>query len=215
MAHIVKPRVAETSTSTGTGAVTLAGAITGHRAFSAVCSIGDTVQYEIVAVDTSGNPTGDWEEGLGTYSGASTLTRTTVTNSSNAGAAVDFAAGAKVVLLTPIARRLGLSLSDSTVQDKGSVSGAVTVDLSMGRVVTATIAGATTFAFTGLVAGEANSVALVLTNPGVGALTFPTGTVFDRNAAPTLPASGKTVLVLETYDNGTTWAATQAWRNVA
>lgn len=215
MAHIVKPRVAETSTSSGTGVFALAGALTGHRAFSVVCAIGDTVQYEIVAVDSSGNPTGDWEEGIASYSSAATLARSTVTNSSNGGSLVDFAAGPKVVLLTPIARRLGLSLSDSTIQDKGSVSGTVTVDLSMGRVVTATIAGATTFAFTGVVAGEANSLALVLTNPGAGALTFPVGTVFDRNAAPTLPASGKTVLVLETYDNGTTWAATQAWRNVA
>jgi len=99
MALIVTDRVKETSTTTGTGALTLAGAATGFRAFSAVCSTNDTFYYAIQAVDGSGAPTGDWEVGLGTYSGANTLTRTTVLASSNAGAAVSLAAGTKQVWL--------------------------------------------------------------------------------------------------------------------
>lgn len=100
MAHVSEPRVLETSTTTGTGALTLAGAVTGFRAFSAVCSTSDTCLYYIEAVDGSGVPTGDWECGLGTYSGANTLTRTTVVRSSNAGAAVSLAAGTKRVGIT-------------------------------------------------------------------------------------------------------------------
>lgn len=99
MAQIVADRVKETSTTTGTGALTLAGAVTGFRAFSAVCTTNDTCYYAIQAVDGSGVPTGDWEVGLGTYSGANTLTRTTVLASSNAGAAVSLAAGTKQVWL--------------------------------------------------------------------------------------------------------------------
>lgn len=99
MAQIVADRVKETSTTTGTGALTLAGAVTGFRAFSAVCTTNDTCYYAIQAVDGSGAPTGDWEVGLGTYSGANTLTRTTVLASSNAGAAVSLAAGTKQVWL--------------------------------------------------------------------------------------------------------------------
>jgi hypothetical protein len=99
MALVVADRISESSTSTGTGAFTLAGAGTGFRAYSAVCSTGDTLYYLIEALDANGNPSGDWEVGLGTYSGANTLTRTTPAASSNAGAAVDFAAGTKRVSL--------------------------------------------------------------------------------------------------------------------
>jgi hypothetical protein len=97
MAHISEPRVLETSTTTGTGALTLAGAVTGFRAFSSVCTTNDTAIYYIEAVDANGVPTGDWECGLGTYSGVNTLTRTTPVRSSNAGAAVNFSAGTKRV----------------------------------------------------------------------------------------------------------------------
>jgi hypothetical protein len=58
------------------------------------------VDYFIEAVDSLGQPTGDYEVGKGTYSGANTLTRTTVEQSSNAGAAVNFAAGSKNVGIT-------------------------------------------------------------------------------------------------------------------
>ena len=77
----------------------LAGALTAHRRFSAVCAVSDTVEYMIVADD------GTWEEGIGTYSSANTLTRTTVTSSST-GSAITFAAGNKTVLMTPIASRV-------------------------------------------------------------------------------------------------------------
>jgi len=111
VAHIIADRVLETSTTTGTGALTLAGAITGYRAFSAVCATSDTVDYAIFAVDTNGVPTGDWEVGVGTYSAASTLTRTTVKASSNTGSAVSFAAGTK---------RVGISVIAATLPGKGA-----------------------------------------------------------------------------------------------
>jgi len=125
MAHILKPRVAETSTSTGTGAFTLAGALTGYQSFASAMATSDTTEYVIVAVDSSGNPTGDWEEGFGTYSGTNTLTRTTVSASSNAGSAVTFAAGDKLVLMTPQASRVG-GIPRSTAIFKGDGSGALT-----------------------------------------------------------------------------------------
>lgn len=105
MALIVADRIKETSTTTGTGAFTLAGAMTAFQAFSAVCtSPSDTCYYCIQAVDSGGNPTGEWEVGLGTYSAANTLTRTTVLSSSNAGSAVSFSAGTKQVWIDITAR---------------------------------------------------------------------------------------------------------------
>jgi hypothetical protein len=58
-------------------------------------SVGDTCYYCIQ------NPTvGEWEIGVGTYSSANTLTRTTVISSSNAGSTVTFSAGSKDVFIT-------------------------------------------------------------------------------------------------------------------
>lgn len=102
MAHVAEVRVLETTTTTGTGALTLAGAVTGYRTFASVCSTNDTCLYYIEAVDSNGNATGDYEAGFGTYSGANTLTRTTVIRSSNANAAVNFASGTKRVGITDI-----------------------------------------------------------------------------------------------------------------
>lgn len=109
MAHIVADRVKETTTTTGTGAITLAGAVSGFQAFSAVCSVADTVPYTI-----AGQTGTEWETGIGTYSGANTLTRTTVLSSSNAGSAVNFSAGTKDVFCGPLAKRLDPTVAVSS-----------------------------------------------------------------------------------------------------
>lgn len=97
---IYKARVCETSTTTGTGTLTLGGAVTGYQTWAAVGN-GNSAQYYIEAVDGSGVPTGDWEEGIGTYtSSGTTLSRDIVTASSNSGSAVSFSAGTKRVGLT-------------------------------------------------------------------------------------------------------------------
>jgi hypothetical protein len=94
MALIRADRVKESSTSTGTGAFTLAGADSTYRTFASVCAVADTVYYAIAHRTAN-----EWEVGLGTYSATNTLTRTTVHSSSNANAAVTFSAGTKDVLL--------------------------------------------------------------------------------------------------------------------
>lgn len=107
MALIIADRIKETSTTTGTGALTLAGAIAGYRAFSSVMtSPSDTCYYTIQAVDGAGYPTGDWEVGLGTYSAASTLTRTTILSSST-GSVINLAAGTKQVWIDLAAATVG------------------------------------------------------------------------------------------------------------
>ena len=95
MALVLKDRVKETSTTAGTGTLTLAGAVAGFQAFSAVGN-GNTTYYAIVDAAT-----GDWEVGLGTYtSSGTTLSRDTVLSSSNGGSLVTFAANAKDVFVT-------------------------------------------------------------------------------------------------------------------
>ena len=92
MALVVKDRVNETSTTTGTGTFTLAGAVTGFQTFAAIGD-GNTTYYTIVLQGGT-----EWEVGLGTYtSSGTTLSRDTILSSSNSNNAVDFAAGTKNV----------------------------------------------------------------------------------------------------------------------
>jgi len=94
MALIVKDRVKETTTTTGTGTVTLAGASTGFQSFAAIGN-GNTTYYAI----TSGN---DYEVGLGTYtSSGTTLSRTTILESSNSGSAITLSGTSDVFCTYP------------------------------------------------------------------------------------------------------------------
>ena len=94
MALVVKDRVQETTTTTGTGTVTLAGAVTGFQTFS-VIGDGNTTYYAI----TSGN---DWEVGLGTYTASgTTLSRDTILESSNSGSAITLSGTSNVFVTYP------------------------------------------------------------------------------------------------------------------
>ncbi len=92
MAFVLKDRVKETTTTTGTGTVTLAGAVSGYQSFSAIGNTNNT--YYTIA----GQGTSEWEVGIGTYtSSGTTLSRDTVLASSNSGSLVNFSAGTKDV----------------------------------------------------------------------------------------------------------------------
>jgi hypothetical protein len=83
-------RVRETSTTTGTGTFSLAGAVTGFVSFSSAFGNGVSVYY-VAALGA------EWEIGIGT-TGAGTLSRDTVIASSAGGTTkVTFSAGAKDV----------------------------------------------------------------------------------------------------------------------
>lgn len=94
MALVLKDRVRETSTSTGTGAFTLSGAVTGYMTFASEMAVGDTTYYTI-----AGQGTNEWEVGIGTLTNATTLTRNTLLDSST-GSFVSFSAGTKDVFIT-------------------------------------------------------------------------------------------------------------------
>ncbi len=111
MALVLKDRVKETTTTTGTGAISLGGAVANFQAFSAVLSNADTTYYAIV--DTTNTA---FEVGLGTYaSSGNTLTRTTVLESSNSGSAVNFGAGSKNIFIAYPAEKAVYEESDGSV----------------------------------------------------------------------------------------------------
>ena len=132
MALVINDRVKETTTTTGTGALSLGGAVTGFEAFSAGVGNSNTTYYAI-----SHQTEDEWEVGLGTLDGdSSDLTRTTVISSSNSDSAVDFAAGTKDVFCTIPASKLVYedANNDATIGRNLTVTGDLTItgdDLTM------------------------------------------------------------------------------------
>lgn len=88
-------RVKDTTTTTGTGSITLANsAPTGYRTFATAYGTGDTVVTYVIELN------GEWEVGQGIFNGTTGLTRETVFASSNSNALVNFSAGTKNVFVT-------------------------------------------------------------------------------------------------------------------
>ena len=117
MALVINNRVRELTSTTGTGAVTLGGAVGGFQTFAAGIGNSNTTYYAI-----SINSENEWEVGRGTLNGdSSTLTRTEVLESSNSDSAVDFSAGSKEVFCTlPAEKAVYLDASDDPVGVTGT-----------------------------------------------------------------------------------------------
>jgi hypothetical protein len=109
MPQRVHDRVKETTSTTGTGDITLAGAVSQFAAFSAVFVVDEPILYAIVGQSGS-----EWEVGKGHLSGSSTLVRDEVTESSNSSGSagsvtyslVSFSSGTKDVFCTLPAARI-------------------------------------------------------------------------------------------------------------
>lgn len=101
MALVLANRVKETSTTTGTGPLSLAGAVTGFQTFVDGIGTTNTTYYSIT--DESGN----FEVGLGTVTDGTpdTLSRDTVLESSNSNALVNFGSGTKTIFVTQPAEK--------------------------------------------------------------------------------------------------------------
>ena len=131
MALVIADRVRETSTTTGTGTYTLAGAVIGHQAFSV---IGDANTTHYCATDGT-----DWEVGTGTYTASgTTLARTTILASSNADAAVDWSAGTRNIYGVLPATTIGDLISnvafDTLAELNAIVTDATLIDTADSRL---------------------------------------------------------------------------------
>ena len=127
MALVINNRVRETTSTTGTGTVTLGGAVGGFQTFAAGIGNSNTTYYAI-----SINSESEWEVGLGTLSAdSSTLARTNPPlESSNGDALVDFSAGSKEVFCTlPSEKAIYLDGSDDQVGGFSSLAADTTPQL--------------------------------------------------------------------------------------
>ena len=120
MALVLNDRVKETTTTTGTGTINLAGAETGFESFVAGVGNSNTCYYCIAHQSAN-----EFEVGLGTVTDASpdTLARTTIISSSNSDSAVDFSAGTKDVFCTlPASKAVAIPTSgDMTIDVPGDI----------------------------------------------------------------------------------------------
>jgi len=201
MALLLKDRVKETTTTSGTGDITLGGAVEGFQSFGAVLSNSDTTYYAISHRDAD-----EWEVGLGTYdSTAGTISRTTVLESSNSGSAVSFSSGTKDIFITlPAEKAVALDAND---------------DLSIGNITTSGyLRGPATFTIDPAAYGDATGTLVILGNLQVDGTTTTinstTVTVDDLNltlasgAANAAAANGAGISVdgasaTFTYDSAT------------
>jgi len=118
MAFVIADRVKETTTTTGTGTISLLGAVTNFETFTANLSNSDTTYYAIV--DSTNNA---FEVGLGTFtSSGTTLARSTVIASSNSNSAVNFGAGTKEVFITIPASKMVVEDGSNNVAIGGTVT---------------------------------------------------------------------------------------------
>lgn len=207
MALVLKDRVKETSTTAGTGTLTLGGAVAGYQSFS-VIGDGNTTYYAIV--DGSANT---WEVGIGTYtSSGTTLSRDTILESSSGGAAVSFSSSSKDVFVTYPAERAvatdatqtlsGKTITDlvfdgSYTEEVFTISDGASVDLNPanGTVQLWTLGASRSPTASSFTSGE--SMTLMVDDGSAYSITWPSVTwKTDGGTAPTLQTTGYTVIQL-------------------
>ena len=115
MAFVLADRVKETSTSTGTGDMLLAGASTGYQSFAVIGNNNQT--YYTIAGGSQ------WEVGIGTYetTGPDLRRDTVLANSLGTTAFINFSAGTKDVFVTYPSERSVFALGSGVTSDTGSI----------------------------------------------------------------------------------------------
>lgn len=204
MPLVIADRVKETTTTTGTGTVTLLGAVAGYQSFSVIGNA-NTTYYTIV-----GQTTTEWEVGIGTYtSSGTTLSRDTILASSNSGSAVNFSAGTKDVFVNYPAGRavdtqLVQSLSNKTLTGTQETVFTITdgaafeVNPANGGIQIITLGANRTPKATSFAAGQ--SVTLLIDDGSAFTITWTDstwgtgGVTWVGGVAPTLATSGYTVI---------------------
>jgi hypothetical protein len=207
MALVLKDRVKETSTTAGTGTLTLAGAVAGYQSFSV---IGDSNTTYYAIVDGTANT---WEIGIGTYTASgTTLSRDTVLESSSGGSAVSFSSNSKDVFVTYPAERAVATdatqtLSGKTItnlvfdgnytEDVFTISDGASVDLNPanGTIQLWTLGANRSPTASSFASGQ--SMSLMIDDGSAYTITWPSVTwKTDGGVAPTLQTTGYTIVQL-------------------
>jgi len=225
MAFVLADRVKDTTTTTGTGTITLSGtAPTGYQTFGSAIGNGNNTYYTI----TAGS---EWEVGIGTYTSAgTTLSRTTVLASSAAGSLVTFSAGTKDVFVTyPAGKSVnldttgGITIGSSllTLSSTGAVTSPNLVDAVGYKSIPASsqaTGSAITLAFADMGKHVPNNTGGWVI-PANSSVAFPVGTSIslynNSGSSQTVAITTDTLLLAGTATGGAGTSRTLAQRGVA
>ena len=186
MPLVLADRIKETTTTTGTGTVTLLGAVLGFQAFSVIGN-GNTTYYCIVNTGTN-----EWEVGVGTYTASgTTLSRDTVLSSSaGAPTKTNFTGGTKDVFVTYPSERSVYSDGTNIVPDTSAILSPVSggtgqSSLTANNVILGNGTSGVQFVAPGTTGNVLTSNGTTWTS--AAAAGFPAGTamLFAQTSAPT------------------------------
>lgn len=212
MALVIADRVQETTNTTGTGTLTLAGALSGYQTFLSGIGNSNTTYYTIV----SGT---DWEVGIGTYtSSGNTFSRDTILASSNSNTAITVSAGAIVFGDYPAGRAVTTenvqSLSNKTLTGTKETVYTITdgaafeIDPANGGIQSITLGASRTPQATNFTAGQsvtlmitASSYTLTWTDTTFGSSGVKWIGTSSSGSAPTLSTSA--ITIVEFWKTGT------------
>jgi hypothetical protein len=198
MALVLKDRVKETSSSSGTGSITLGGAFPGYQTFNAAIASGSTVYYTIHNLAAGSDD--QYEVGVGTFTSPSTLSRDTVfTSSAGAPTKVNFTAGAsglEVFITQPAGE--AVYINDATGKVEAFGNGANTITFT--NINTTNLTASTVTLTAGTISTNAANATDITNKTYVDGL-FSTGITYH---APVRVESPNTAGNLNaTYNNGT------------
>ena len=201
MALVVADRVQETSTTSGTGTLTLSGAVAGFQTFSTAIGNSNTTFYTIYDALTY-----DWEVGIGTV-GVGTLARTTVlSNSAGTTSQISFAGNIKSVFCTyPAEKSINYDANGvATIgevlgySDTGIVGSFASTVAGYNQVIVQNKSTATNASSNLNVSNDAGTSGSNYAELGINSSTF-TGTGSFNIAGASYVASASTDLTIGTY----------------
>lgn len=216
----LRDRVKESTTTTGMGNITLAGAAAGFLTFNNAIGVGPYFTY---CMEVPGST--DWEIGIGHLTGSTTLVRDTVLKSSNSNALVNFSAGTKQIFLTLAADRApytdeltGAFYTRGELTTTPTISaGALTLNVALSTAFRVNLnASVTSLTISNPIAsGSLSSFTLILDITGAYTITWPASVKWANGSAPTLSSvNGKVdILSFLTTNGGTTWYGFVAGKN--
>ncbi len=214
MALVLKDRVRESSTSSGTGSITLGGAFTGYQTFASAVASGSTVYYTIHNT-TAGND-GEWEVGVGTFTSPSTLSRDTVLSSSAGAPTKTNFSGSSILdvfITQPAEQAVYINQATSKVEAFGNGTNSisfvnVTADLFTGNAsaisaINASNISSGTIANARTTASDANGASTIVARDANGSFT---ANIITANGSAISAINGSNVTT-GTVDNARTTAA--------
>ncbi len=204
MSLVLVDRVKESTTTTGTGTITLLGALPQFQSFSAVGN-GNTTYYCIVSGDASA-----WEVGLGTYSTTGpTLSRDTILSSSNSGSAISLTGTSYVWVCFPANKAVSVDslgrvlvpggIIFNSEYDAGNSGTSKTIDWANGNCQKLTMTGNCAITFTN--AGVGNYRLRLVQSTGSHTITL-TGYYTFGGTAPILTTTAGATDILGVYYDG-------------